>query len=102
MNDQLERIQAQALKIIYGFGYSYRELLEKTGLEMLSERRLKAIDKFTTGCLNGKFAGWFPLTHTRRSARNPRPYVEKHARCDRLRNSPLYFMRRRLNDHYQI
>jgi hypothetical protein len=102
MEKQLERVQSQALKIIYGFGFSYNDLLEKTGIEKLSDRRLKAIDKFTAKCIDGKFSGWFPKAATRRSARNPRPYVEKHARCDRLKDSPLYFMRRRLNDMYQI
>ena len=98
MDVRIERVQSQALKIIYGFGFSYRSLLEKTGLETLKQRRLCAIDRFTDKCIQGKFAAWFPMVSGRRSQRNHRPYEEKYARCDRLRDSPLYFMRRRLND----
>lgn len=35
----LERLQSQALKCIYGYNYSYRELLELSGLISLSTRR---------------------------------------------------------------
>jgi hypothetical protein len=95
----LERVQYQALRCIYGFTeVSYRVLLERSGLSRLEDRRLSAIDKFTARCLGGQFSGWFPKRTGMRATRNPRPYVEKYARCDRLRNSPLYFMRRRLND----
>jgi hypothetical protein len=95
----LERLQLQALKCIYGYaGESYRSLLEKAGLEKLETRRLAAIDRFTDKCLKNRFASWFPHTRGRRSGRTCRPYEEKYACCDRLRDSPLYFMRRRLND----
>jgi hypothetical protein len=102
MSAAIERVQSQSLKIIYGFGKSYNELLVKTGLTTLEERRLKSIDKFTSKCLEGRFEGWFPRSEARRSGRNPRPYHEAYARCDRLKNSPLYFMRRRLNDNYSV
>ena len=34
----LERLQAQALKSIYGYEHSYQSLLQKTGLKRLQER----------------------------------------------------------------
>ena len=99
LSANIERVQYQALKCIYGCtGESYRTLLQKAGIENLETRRLKAIDNFTKKCLEGRFEGWFPLRQTTRTTRSTRPYEEKYARCDRLKNSPLYFMRRRLND----
>jgi hypothetical protein len=94
----LERTQFQALKCIYGYSInSYRQLLEKSGLQTLQERRLAAVDRFTDKCLQGRFAGWFPPNSAARETRGRRPYLEKYATCERLKNSPLYYMRRRLN-----
>jgi hypothetical protein len=86
------------LKCIFGYGESYRSLREKAGIELLSDRRLKAVDKFTAKCLAGQFSGWFPLNEAERKTRKQKKYRELYARCDRLRNSPIFFMRRRLNE----
>ena len=94
-------MQYQALKCVYGYGESYRYLLEKAQLEELSERRVKAIDKFTDKCLVGSFKHWFPLNNSTRSTRGKKKYREEYARCDRLRNTSILFMRRRLNDRVQ-
>ena len=94
----LERLQAQALKAIYGYEHSYRSLLELTGLKTLQARRDYRCDKFAQKCLQSpKFRKWFPLNPVNRPTRNPLPYEEKFARTKRLYNSPLYHMRRRLN-----
>ena len=42
------------------------------------------------------FEHWFPRKEQTR-ARGGDAYIELYARCDRLKYSPLYFMRRRLN-----
>jgi hypothetical protein len=97
-SDSLERLQYQALKCIYGYGESYRALREKTGLETLQERRLKAVDRFTAKCLAGSYAHWFPLNQGVRETRGKKKYIEYFVRCDRLRNTLLFYMRRRLND----
>jgi hypothetical protein len=94
----IERLQLQSLKCIYGLQFSYSKMLEKANISTLEERRVEACDKFARKCLEGRFEGWFPLRQTTRTTRSTRPYEEKYARCDRLKNSPLYFMRRRLND----
>jgi hypothetical protein len=102
LSDLLERVQYQALKCIYGYtGDSYRALRELSGLATLKERRLASIDRFVDKCLNGRFAEWFPLRNITRNTRMTRPYEERYARCDRLKNSPLYFIRKRLNDRVQ-
>ena len=97
----LERLQYQALKCIFGYGESYRFLLEKAQLEELKERRLKAVDKFTEKCLAGEYRRWFPENPGVRSTRGRRKYLEEFARCDRRRNSPIFYMRRRLNEKEQ-
>jgi uncharacterized protein YbjQ (UPF0145 family) len=49
-SNELERLQMQALKCIYGLQFSYQKLLEKTGLKSLEERRIEACN---TGSLGG-------------------------------------------------
>ena len=52
-------------------------------------------------CANGdRFSDWFPKVTARRSMRRGREggeYREDYARCKRLYDSPLFYMRRRLN-----
>ena len=94
----LERLQAQALKAIYGYEHSYRSLLQLTGLQTLQERRDQRSDKFAAKCLaNPRFQAWFKPNTPERATRNTLPYREYHARTKRLYNSPLFHMRRRLN-----
>ena len=94
----LERLQAQALKAIYGYEHSYRALLEMTGLQTLQQRRNARSDKFASKCLaSSRFRRWFEPSDAPRSTRHTLRYKESHARTKRLYNSPLFFMRRRLN-----
>jgi hypothetical protein len=93
----LERQQYQALKCVFGPGESYRSLLQKAGIERLAERRVKAVEKFAKKCLTNKFAKWFPENDSGRETRKKKKYKEFFARCDRLRKTPIYYMRRRLN-----
>ena len=94
----LERLQAHALKTIYGYQHSYRSLLEITGLQTLQARRNARSDRFAAKCLeNPRYRDWFPLQAIARPTRGSLKYKEMFARTKRLYNSPLYFMRRRLN-----
>ena len=43
-----------------------------------------------------RFGGWFP-ERSERQGRHGQVYKEMAARTDRLFNSPLYYLRRRLN-----
>ena len=66
---------------------------------MLEERRQKAIEKFAQKTVkNPQFSHWFPTNKNRSSQRTGKTYEEKLARSDRLYNSPLFKMRRILND----
>lgn len=98
-NDQsirLERLQQQYLKIVWGYTESYSKLLKKSGMNRLDERREGLCDKFAVKSLKGKYGRWFPRRATSR-ARVTRPFLEEMARCDRLKNSPIYYYRKRLN-----
>ena len=98
-DEQLERLQATALRYIFGFGIPYRELREKAARKTLRARRIDLCDKFANKCpLNDRIKHWFPLQAQARASRNPLKFKEEFARCDRLKNSPLFYMRRRLND----
>lgn len=94
----LERLQAKALKAIYGFEPSYRELMEKAGLTTLRARREARELSFSRKCLaSERFSRWFPVRENARATRSGFSYEEFFARCSRCYNSPLYSMRRRLN-----
>ena len=99
----LERLQAQALKAIYGYEHSYRSLLERTGLRTLQARRDVRTLKFAKkSAQSARFKNWFPLQPIERRTRNTRHqllYREDHARTNRLYNSPLFHMRRLSNEH---
>lgn len=102
MNDiqdqQLEKVQIGALRRIFGYKSTAMTLRQEAGLQTLRERRIGLTDKFARKCLNSeRFKRWFPLSEGRRSGRQSEKYVEQFAKCDRLKNSPLFYMRRRLN-----
>ena len=100
----IERCQNNALKCIYGAGLSAREMREKAEITTLHDRRNTLVNKFASKCAsNPHFARWFPLKQSRRSERKgvrKEHYIEMKARCDRLKNSPFYDFRRRLNGQY--
>jgi hypothetical protein len=93
----LERLQSQSLKIIFGFDNSYAKVLELSGLEPLEDRREAAIAKFAKKCTESQYHHWFPLNERGGRTRSSLKYREDYARCDRLRNSPIFYMRRILN-----
>ena len=99
MINKLERQQARALKIIYGFHHSYRKTLEMSGLPTLQDRRIILTDKFALKlAASEKHKHLFPeRPSAQRRARNGNVYTEFPATTQRLYNSPLYYMRRRLN-----
>ena len=96
----LERLQAIALRTVFGWGVSYRECLRCSGLQSLAERRFNACKSFATKAANNvRFAKWFPENHesTYQLRRRDRFRMD-FARHERLRKAPLYYMRRLLNE----
>ena len=97
-DQKLESAQTGALRAIFGYGLSARRLRQAANVQTLRERRIEQTDKFARkAAASQRFSHWFPKNTARRSGRNSEVYVEKFAKCDRLMNSPLYYMRRRLN-----
>ena len=93
-------MQAKALKIIYGWNLSYETILNLTGQETLEERRKRNFDKFAIKSQkNRRYESWFPKSRdTGHDTRNIVPYQEEFARTERFRNSPVFAMRKRLNE----
>ena len=95
----IERLQSAALRCIFGYNTSYTRMRELAEVQTHRQRRIEASDKFAQKCLgNPRFATWFPSKAVgRRGMRRGEEYLEEFARCNRLRDSPIFFMRRRLN-----
>ena len=94
----LERMQAKALKAIYSLEPSYRELVERSGLETLRARRDGRELAFARKCaVSPRFQHWFPKLESARPTRSRDLYTEEYARCCRYYNSHIFSMRRRLN-----
>ena len=99
-NVAIEGLQRTALKIIYGFGKNYKELLEESKLETLEERRKKAFLKFALTLSNSaRYSEWFPIQENVVNLRKSNTYQEHYAKTNRLYKSPLFTMRRLLNEH---
>ena len=101
METDIESLQLRATKIIFGPYVSYRTVLEETELETLTSRREKSIEKFAKKTLkNERFSSkWFPeAPPTDHNTRFPKRYLEERCRTSRLYNSPMYMMRRIIND----
>ena len=98
-DERLEGLQNTALKMIYGTGISARKMRGMSGLQTLRARREYLCDKFAAKCVTlPAFESWFVPKTTRASSRlKGELYLETKARCDRLKNSPLHYFRRRLN-----
>ena len=99
MVENLESQQLTALKIIYGYDLSRQELYEKAGLDTLAERRSELTLKFALKMSrNVDFKQHFPKHVAARNTRQEKMYEEFQTRSTRLYNSPIYHMRRILNE----
>ena len=100
--ERLESLQRRALKIIHGVNKTSSELLSVSNVPSLAERREKMFCEFAKkASTNPKITEkWFPLTDTDNyhNTRHFKKYKEFRARTNRLLNSPLYQLRKRLND----
>ena len=94
----LERLQAKALKAIYGYDPSYKDLMERAGLTTLRARREARELSFARKCASSeRFSRWFPTRTMVRETRECQTFEEKFSRTHRCYNSPVFSMRRRLN-----
>ena len=86
--------QKRRIKILPAHGCSI-----KSGLHRLSDRREVAVRKFATKTAgNPVYSHWFRLNPNPTSWRKPMIYQEQYARTQGLYESPLFHMRRVLNN----
>ena len=99
LEQQIERQQKLALKLIYGFDFKYDELLGKAGILTLKARREAACIGFAFKLSKSKrYASWLPLHEVQGpTLRRRNIYEEFNSRTSRLFNSPLFYLRRILN-----
>ena len=99
-SNAIERLQMQSLKTIFGFSLSYAECLELAGIERLDARRRNLVLNFTKKAAeNPRWDHWFPLAEgCPLDLRRKRIYKEEFAAKDRLCLSPIFAMRRILNE----
>ena len=89
----IETCQRDILKVIYGVGESYRNMLKKSGLERMDDRRRKAVLKFCEKVKNDPRFDWFNQEkddRLRPRAGAKAPKIKKNC----TRRSPLYHFRR--------
>ena len=87
------------MRTIYGYDLNYEQLLKKSNLKTMEDRRVDLFKKFKTKTSeNLKYQDWFPLKDSIRNVRRPRPYLEEKAKTERLYRSPIYAMRSLLNN----
>ena len=105
MSDEIETIQKRACRIIYGYDKPYDQIISDNLLPSLSTRREELTLKFATKCANSaRFGDWFPKKEhyedivNGHCLRTEKTYREDYARTDRLKNSPVFYMRRQLNN----
>ena len=101
--NDIERTQKGALHIILGDQYGdYRNALNLTNLESLEMRRTKLCVKFAKKAEKDvKHKHWFkpkPKINTRQADLK---YWKPVTRTSRLRDSPICYLTRLLNTHYQ-
>ena len=104
ISDRLEAVQKQAMKIIYGFGVDYTQLLANNTVATLKKRREESVLRFALKASASERFGkaWFKETpasdrEVRHRTRNK--YIEKAIRTERGKNNPLQYMTRVLNEH---
>ena len=102
MTDKIEGIQRRASKLIFGWDTHYDDIIASGRMITLEKRREELAEKFAKKtCKNPRFSHWFQeKDYSRINIRhgNRKKYEERFARTERLRNSPVYYMTRLLNN----
>ena len=99
----LERVQKSALRIILGSQYKgYKNALEKLDLPTLEERRKALCLKFALNCINNeKSMTKFELNEKAHEmkTRNSEFIKVQFAKTERLKNSPIIYMQKLVNEY---
>ena len=101
LSDQLEAVQKQAMKIVFGWGLDYIGLIESGRVKSLKQRRTEACLRFANKTLfNPRFGPiWFPLNSVDRTVRasTRKRFKEEQYKTERSKNNPVQHMIRLLN-----
>lgn len=101
--NDIERIQKSALRVILNNGYtSYQKALETLRMQSLRDRREQLCLKFAKNCLKiDKFRKFFPLNNKLHSmpTRHCEKYAAKKKSSERYAKSALPYMIQLLNDN---
>ena len=97
---RIESLQAKAMKVIFGDTVSYGTVIDNNIVDTLSSRRKEIVKKFARKTVkNERYRDkWFPKHNPRRELRQNKTYLEENTRNKRMFNSPIYAMRRILNN----
>ena len=99
MSEELERMQRLAIRIIYGFDKKYLTILAEKNILTLEDRRKNAFDNYALNLAKSvRFKHWFTENNSNLELRRMSKYTEEFARSKRLYDSPIFAMRRRLNE----
>ena len=103
---KLESVQRQALRIIFGYSADIQDIMERWDIELLEDRRRAAVLRFAVkNEKNPRYGGrWFKeARHEEREVRTTtrNKYIEPRCRTDRLKNNPINYMTKLLNEHYK-
>ena len=95
-SEDLERVQKNAIKIIFGASYvDYEDFLDQINEQTLDERRNQLCLHFAESCLmNEKFSTWFQKGMNTRSGSY---FLEPSAKTKRYRDSAIPHLTRLLN-----
>ena len=98
----LERVQKCALHLIYQTEYrSYEDALELSGLQKLSERKMKLIKSFAYKCTrNDKTRSMFPAHEVIQKTRHAEKFQVPFAYHERFKNSAKVTMARYPNEKF--
>ena len=97
---ELERLQRKVIRLCFGYNCDVESVGKREGIETLSERRVCSVDRFIVkNYMNERFSSkWFPRKqHIRHDIRKQKKFEEFKTNTDRFYNSPLNYMRRRIN-----
>ena len=88
------------MKTIYGMETSYRDCLQKSGLQTLADRREELLKKFAERSYNSERfrEKWYPPKEkSGYGLRREQAVREEFASRDRLLNAPIYRLRKYIN-----
>ena len=86
--------------MIFGWSSSYDEIVSTGKMETLDSRRERLTMNFARKAAKShRFGSWFQeKNYEGLNLRREKRYEEKFAKTERLKKSPLYYMRRGLNE----